>query len=137
MQQWFTSKMEHITKEFIEGGGYGAVYEAQFLVYLEAREVACHGGDTEDRFWLKFTEACKARTPEGKDTKCFAFYIEDRQELVDALAAFARQFTGPRRTKFAAPKESTPVAQPEPPTSSTDEPKMDLFDLLSEEDDPE
>ena len=129
MRQWLTSKLEHITKEFLEGGGYGEVYEAQFIAYLDCRE--SHLPD----FWERFKTACDARTPEGQEPRCFAFYIEDRQELVDALAEFARQFDGPRATRVVV--EEPVRAQPEPAASSTSEPEMTLFDLLSEEDEAE
>jgi len=129
MQGWLRSKLDHITAEFLGGGGYGAVYEAQFLAYLECLLVVFHQdvapGNQSANFWEQFKEACVAATPEGKTPRNFTFYIEDRQELVDALRAFQKRFDLPSPSKFISP-----AAQNEPEASSGGEEAMDLFDLL-------
>ena len=76
-------------------------------------------------FWERFKEACVEATPEGEKPHNFAFYIEDRQELVDALHAFQRRFDLPSPSKFISP-----VAQNESTASSGGEEAMGLFDLL-------
>ena len=123
MQGWLRSKLDHITTEFLDGGGYGAVYEAQFRAYLECLLVT--RGQSAN-FWERFKEACEGEKPHN-----LAYYIEDRQELVDALQAFQKRFNLPRKVDAVSVPEAT--AQNEPVTSSGDDGALDLFDLLGED----
>jgi len=129
MQTWLREKIDHITTEFLAGGGHGAVYEAQFLAYLECGIKASKGNPT--RIWTEFTALCVEAAAEGEPPRSYSCRITDRQELVDALRTFQRRFETPRKARFAAP---SPPAQTEPVTSSSEGEALGLFDLLTGED---
>ena len=99
MQKWLLSKMDLITAEFLKGEGYGAVYEAQFLAYLECLLVA--SGKDPNILW----DAYRAEAKDGCKPRCFAHRLTNRQDLVDALQGLQRKFAVPRRRR-SAPKTS-------------------------------
>lgn len=129
MDAWLQAKLDHITTEFLGGGGYGAVYEAQFLAYLEVL-LQVRGQDPA-RVWTDLEAVRKAETPEGEPVRSFSHAITDRQELADALKRFQRRFSLPRKAKFIPP----PAAQVEPASSSDEggDEDMDLFDFFDQE----
>jgi hypothetical protein len=97
MQTWLLDKLDHITEEFLGGGGFGTVFEAQYLAYLECLLTA--RGHPAD-IWTRLREMRQKSTPPGEPVRSLSYVIEDRQELVDALLAFRAQFEGPSRAKL-------------------------------------
>lgn len=83
---WLQAKLDAITSEFLSGGGHGAVYEAQFLAYLDCLLVA--RGAPSSEMWAAYREACRQATPEGVGPRCFALNLPHRKTLVEALQAF-------------------------------------------------
>jgi hypothetical protein len=133
MRAWLDSKLDAITKEFLDGGGYGAVFEAQYIAYLECQEFQSGGPAAAALVWSLFTEVCtEAVTGDEKPTS-FSSRITDRQDLVDALKKFRGRFAGPRKSRFVppAPDQSDDLVRSE---DEGEEP-LGLFDLLTEDDD--
>jgi len=127
-QRWLRDKLDHIAKEFLGGGGYGAVFEAQFLAYLECLVVVRRGDPAE--VWTRFREECEAAAPEGEEPVCHSNRISDRQELADTLRAFWQSFD----PEVPAQEDPAPGAQEEPEAGSTTEQEpLGLFDLLGDE----
>ena len=121
MQNWLRRKLDHITQEFLAGEGYGGVFEAQYLAYLECLVAHWQGVLATPGVWVAWHEVCAKATPKGEKVTCLSNRIADRAELVRALNQFRRRYTGPTR-RFRA--------QPAPEVRSTEE-GIDLFDLIS------
>lgn len=99
MQNWCNEKLESLTQEFLTGHGHPLVFEAQYLAYLEVREVHWHGPDGGQKVWSRFRE----NGPFGPQST-------DRKELVEALRKFKRQFDGPRKVPVAiSPQQSVSI----------------------------
>jgi hypothetical protein len=125
MQVWLRSKLDHITQEFLDGGGYGGVYEAQFLAYLECLVAHWHGTPRVDSFWPEWRKVCAKATPEGKKVQALSNWLQDRKELVKALRDFQSQFDGPTPKRFRPPKQAQAADVPRS--------EPDLMDLLLED----
>jgi hypothetical protein len=125
MPDWFRNKLDHITKEFLDGGGYGAVFEASFIAYLECLLV--HRGGQPVDIWGLWTGVCKEATPEDEPVQCLSNRVPDREELVKALQNFRGRFDGPTRHSLVVTSE----AQLDPLPRSTETGGLDLFDLLT------
>ncbi len=127
MISWLRDKLDQITGEFLGGGGYGTVFEAQFLAYLECY-VAARGGDPTT-VWSKLRQR-QQEIPEGEEVRSFSHTITDRQELVDVLQTFRRQFEGPRKSNYSP---TAARAQPESVARSREGMEA-ILDLLGGED---
>ena len=120
MQEWLRSKLDHITREFLAGGGYGGVFEAQYLAYLECLVASVSGPQAAPRVWDGWHEVCAQATPEGEQPCCLSNRVESREELVKALQQFRLRFEGPRRRIFRVPTKTKKAPA-----------ELDLFDLLN------
>lgn len=128
MQVWLRGKLDHITQEFLEGCGTGAVFEAQYLAYLECAVADRQGSEVAGRVWDEWTEVCSRATPDGEPVRCLSSRVLDREELVAALRRFQGRFDGPvQRVRVPRDRAKTPKR------SSQDE-GIDLFALLAGED---
>ena len=101
MQGWFRSKLDHITQEFLAGGGYGAVFEAMFLAYLEGQVAHTYGAVKASEVWARWGALCAEK---GTPAQSMSSHLSDREELVAALQKFQRQFEGPGKRRFQPPK---------------------------------
>lgn len=125
MIPWLRTKLDTITKEFLDGGGFGAVFEATYLAYLECY-IAARNGDFH-KMWHDFRADCVKLTPEGEEPRGHYHRTEgNRQALVDLLVAFRSRYEGPRKAK----PEPTVKAQSDAPASSTEGEGLDLFDII-------
>lgn len=131
MQTWLRSKLDCITREFLDGGGYGAIFEVSYLSYLECMVATRRGAAQASKVWPEWGEVCTKATPEGEKVQCLSNRVTDREELVKALQEFQRRFEGPSRRAFKKPPKQE--AQPQPPTRSGggEAKEFDLFDFLS------
>lgn len=103
MRAWLEDKLKVITQEFLDGGGYGDVFEAQYLVYLECIE-ATRGGDP-NRVWVRWRDHIGELLVDGQEPMALNHLLKTRQELVDALLRLKRSFSGPSRARFIPPVE--------------------------------
>lgn len=111
MQVWLRAKLDGLIQEFLDGSGYGGVYEAQFLAYLECLVAHEYGVPRVTAFWDEWRTVCAAKTPQGGQVQCLSNLIQDREELVRALREFQRRFTGPTKRRFKAPVPPAPPVQ--------------------------
>jgi hypothetical protein len=130
--RWLRTKMDLLTEEFLSGGGWGQLYEAQFLVYLECFVVA-RGGDGST-VWTKLRELRQMETPEGEEVRGYSHVLDDRKELATALTIYHARFDTPQATKLQPepierPKTEAEQAQKPAPARSKSE-GLDLFNLL-------
>lgn len=107
MQAWLISKMDHITQEFLAGGGYPWAYEAQFIAYLECWVVIRRGEEAAASLWADFHKLCLETDPPtslgGRNVT--------RKEMVAALRQLQRRFEGPQPKSFKIPPPAK-AAQP-------------------------
>lgn len=120
MQTWLLTKLDHLTQAFLAGGGYGGVFEAQYLAYLECLVAATRGLAAAESMWADWYDVCAKAAPEGEKATCLSNRVPDREELVAALQQFQRRFDGPTRRVLRVPK----------PRSRTGE-EVNIFDLLN------
>lgn len=111
MQNWLRTKFDHITAEFLAGGGTGAVFEATYLAYLECLVAHWGGTDQAARVWIEWGEVCTKATPSGEPVRCMSNRVTDREELVKSLHQFRRRFEGPTHRAIRLP---APKVQPSP-----------------------
>lgn len=122
MKDWLAAKLGIITKEFLDGGGYGDVFEVSYLTYLECLQVAL--GLPPELVWAGWQTWVQRHLGDGVPFQPLNRVL-DRQPLVDELEAFRRSLAGPRRRTMALPKAQPVVA---PGTVGGD---VDVLDFLS------
>ena len=123
MLEWFRSRLDSLTSAFLEGHGYGAVFEAQFLAYLDGLVASTRGEEAASRVWVGWHEVCASKAAGGPPV-CLSNVIQDRQDLVDAMRAFQRQFEGPVRQVPSLAEVMRPVEYPD------EDPFEDPFEFL-------
>lgn len=103
MRAWLSSKLGSITKEYLDGGSYGDIYEAVFLSYLECL-VAARNGDPCS-VWSAHMERIEALRGE-EPVQPLNRLLPDRQALVDEMRALERRLVGmPVSRQFIAPHQ--------------------------------
>lgn len=120
MQTWLLAKLDHITQEFLAGGGYGGVFEAQYLAYLECLVAVTRGSAAAESLWADWYDVCAKAAPEGEKATCLSNRVTDRAELVTALQECQRRFDSPTRRTLRTPKAKTNATE-----------AVDIFDLLN------
>ena len=124
MKDWLRQKMDSLALSFQEGAGEGAMFEAQYLIYLECLVAATKGPDDAPIVWEGWVEVCTEAATEGQGPLCLSSRVTDRGELVAALQRFQRRFEAPK--KGPRPRKTRPHIHSEP--------EGDLFAFLSEDD---
>lgn len=120
MQTWLQSKLDHITQEFLAGDGYGAVFEASFLAYLECLVACQQGASKAGRVWSEWADICAQDAPKDEKVQCLSNRVTDRKALVDRLQGFQICLDGSGPAPDGAPVN--------PPAIETEGDLFELFD---------